>query len=342
MSFLDRIGLEHPIVQAGMGGGIATGALAGEVSAAGGLGTVGMSGPPRFAAQLRLARERADPAPVAANLLVPFVRRAHVDACVASRVSVVALHGGFDRRLVGALREGGCVVLQTVGTVAEAKRGLADGADGLIVQGIEAGGHLVGVEPALAALERIRPVAGAAPLLLAGGIADAADVRRALDAGAAAVVAGTRFLLTHESAAHPSYKQRVLDATRTIETRLFGLGWPMRHRVVPNAATDRWCGRDPLGPRWVRAAQELTRPLARLPESAIGRTHRAQRVGRPVFGPSPPHAGMPDHLVEASALYAGETALRIEELMPAAAVVGLLAGVRDSKNGPSDPLGSGS
>jgi NAD(P)H-dependent flavin oxidoreductase YrpB (nitropropane dioxygenase family) len=240
MSFLDQLGLEHPIVQAGMGGGIATGALAGEVSAAGGLGTVGMLPPGQLQQELGKARERAGRAPVAANLLVPFVTREHVEACRSGGARLVVLHGGFERSLVEELRAGSATVLPTVGTAEETRRVLAEGADGVVLQGIEAGGHLVGVELALQALPAVLDAAAGAPVLLAGGIADHADARRALDEGAVAAVAGTRFLLTHESAAHPQYKRRVLAAQRTIETQLFGLGWPMRHRVVPNAATDRW------------------------------------------------------------------------------------------------------
>ena len=80
-SFLNEIGIECPVVQAGMGGGVAGGALAGAVSAAGGLGTVGMMAPRAFAAALREARRRAPGRPVAANLPVPLTRQAPMDAC---------------------------------------------------------------------------------------------------------------------------------------------------------------------------------------------------------------------------------------------------------------------
>src|SRR5436853_257632 len=77
------------------------------------------------------------------------------------------------------------------------------------------------------------------PLLLAGGIAERADVAAALEAGAAAAVAGTRFLLADESHAHPGYRARLLEGNETLLTELFGLGWLAPHRVLPNAATDR-------------------------------------------------------------------------------------------------------
>jgi NAD(P)H-dependent flavin oxidoreductase YrpB (nitropropane dioxygenase family) len=326
VSFTEQLGLEHPIVQAGMGGGIATGALAGEVSAAGGLGTVGILPPERLRTELESARDRAEPSPIAANLLIPFATRAHLEACRGGGARVVVLHGGFKRSLIRQLKEDGAVVLHTVGTADEARRALAEGADGLVAQGIEAGGHLMGVESALDALPRILDVAGRAPVLLAGGIADHGDVRRALGAGAAAAVAGTRFLLTEECAAHPEYKRRVLAAQDTLETLLFGFGWPMRHRVIPNAATERWCKRDPRGPRAMRALNALSGPVSRLPMSLANTMAQAQRPAIPILSPAAPLVGMPDQMLDAAPLYAGETALRIDDLVPAAQAVQRLAG----------------
>ena len=100
-------------------------------------------------------------------------------------------------------------------------------------------------------------------MLAAGGIGSREAARAALDAGAAAVVCGTRFLLTDECRAHPAYKRRVLGAPRTLETLLFSVGWSERHRVVPNAATARWCARSECGPRAVLALNRLLAPAAR-------------------------------------------------------------------------------
>ncbi len=310
-----------------MGGGIAAGMLAGAVSAAGGLGTVGILPPKKFENELDLAYEQSGGRPIAANLLVPFTTRAHVEAIARSKARVVTLHGGFDSRLVEQLQEDQACVLATVGTVDEARQALAGGADGLVVQGIEAGGHLVGVEPALEALRRIHDATRSNDLLVAGGIATAADSRQALEAGAAAVVAGTRFLLTAECGAHEAYKQRVIAADRTFETMLFSMGWPMRHRVIPNAATDRWCRDDPHGPRAIRRLASLTSGMRHLPMTIADRFAMTQTPAIPFFGPAAPLAGMPERLVDATALYAGETALRIQSVVPAAVAVRELAGV---------------
>lgn len=315
----ERIGLEHPVVQAGMGGGVAGGALAGAVSAAGGLGTVGIMSPQAFATALAQARRRAPGRPVAANLLVPFARRAHVEACVREGAAVVVLHGGFAPQLVRRLRVAGIPAFQTVAGPEEARRALAQGASGLVVQGWEAGGHLVAREPLEQALPRVLAAADGAPVLGAGGVAEAHDVRRVLATGAEAAVAGTRFLLTEESGAHPAYQRRVLAAERTFATLLFGFGWPLPHRVVPNAATDRWCRASELGPNWVRRAVRLSAPLGRaLPLSMLGGVLALQRPGLPLFTPAPPLAGMPTVSVDRAALYAGETTRRLHDVVPAA------------------------
>src|SRR5688500_1768275 len=99
---LEQLEIELPVVQAGMGGGIAGGGLAGTVSAAGGLGTVGILAPDTMRDELRRAREIAGGRPVAANLLLPFTRRKHVEAVAEGGAALCVLFFGFDARLVAA------------------------------------------------------------------------------------------------------------------------------------------------------------------------------------------------------------------------------------------------
>jgi nitronate monooxygenase len=312
---LDLRRLEVPVVQAGMGT-VARHELAASVSEAGGLGTIA-GARTAIAAEIDAAR-RLTGRPIAVNLLLPFLRPG--DAKAAAAADAIVTFWGSPRRLAAG------VWIHQCGSVAEAKAAADAGADAVIAQGVEAGGHVRGTIRALDLLERIR-AAVQIPVLVAGGIADREDVRAALDAGAVAAVAGTRFLLTDECRAHPEYKRRCLDAEETVRTELFGLGWPdAPHRVIPNAATRRWLRGDPRGPAWIRRANRLTRPLAnRIPDAAQARALRAQRPHSPLLSPQPPTDDGPANLLDSGPLYAGETVVRIAEIAPAGEVVRRLA-----------------
>jgi NAD(P)H-dependent flavin oxidoreductase YrpB (nitropropane dioxygenase family) len=323
MSIAARLGLEHPIVQAGMGGGIAGAKLAGAVSAAGGLGTVGIMSPKPFAHALHDAQALAGPdRPIAANLLLPFTKQAHIRACIRARVAVVVLHAGRSPEVIRALRGAGIDVLHTVGTAAEAREAIADGVSGLVAQGSDAGGHIVGVQPTGSALTDVLAVADGTPVWAAGGVADAADVQRLHGLGADAVVAGTRFVLTDECAVHPAYKQALVDGTETVDTKLFGFGWPMRHRVLVNGAVRRWGD----GPPAVRRLNEQSARLGGLlPLNLMAMYPYVQSTRLPIFTPGPPLEGMPPRTIEATPLYAGESVARMHDILPAADAVAMLA-----------------
>lgn len=300
-----------------MGGGLAGAELAGAVAKAGGLGTLGLTSPGQLRAAIDQVRAEAPDRAVAVNLLMPFARRSHVAVCVDARVDVVVVAFGGDRAIVERLRDAGVFVFVMVGTEAQARQAVGWGADGLIAQGREAGGHLVGTIPALEFLPQALAVAGARPVFLAGGIATGADTRAALDAGATGVIAGTRFLLTHEANAHPEYQRRILNADKTLETTLFGLSWPLRHRVVPNAATQKWCRDDGTAKALPTALNAASRWLAVLGYFDAGALIRVQSPALPVFTPLAPLNGMPKSSVDSGALYAGETVLRIGEIISA-------------------------
>lgn len=313
-SFLERIGISAPVIQAGMGGGLSRHELAAAVSEAGGLGTIAVNGPEQIERELAAARGLTGH-PIAVNVLLPFARRDWFDAA-AHADAVVTFWGRPARRTPG-------VWIHQCGSVAEARAARAAGADAVILQGVEAGGHVRGDLPGLDLLERARAELGAGyPLLLAGGIAERQDVRRALDAGASAAVVGTRFLISHESRAHPGYKQRLLEARETVLTELFGAGWPAPHRVVPNAATRRWLGSDPRGPAFIRGVNRLSGVGARyMPAAVQQRLVRAQRPGSPVLLPIAATDDGPQTLLDAGPLYAGQTVARIDRIRPAGELV---------------------
>jgi NAD(P)H-dependent flavin oxidoreductase YrpB (nitropropane dioxygenase family) len=308
---VDVRGLEAPVVQAGIGT-LARHELAAAVSEAGGLGTIGGVRAP-IAKEVAAAR-RLTGRPIAVNLLLPFVGPGDVEA--AGAADAVVTFWGEPRRLAAGTWMHQC------GSVEEAKAAAAAGADAVIVQGVEAGGHVRGRTPLLALLERVRAAIGL-PVLAAGGIVDADGVRSVLDAGAVAAVVGTRFLLSEESRAHAEYKRRCVAADATVVTELFGFGWPdAPHRVIPNQATRRWLRDGPRGPRWIRAANRWTAPVTRrIPPAAAARAMAHQRPTQPFLGPEPPSAGGPEALVESGPLYAGANVGRIGDVRPAAELV---------------------
>ncbi len=321
MDIADRLRLDVPVGQAGMGGGLARAELAAAVARAGGLGTIGLETPRRLRDGIARVRAEAPGRAIAVNLLLPFLNRRHVEVCVETGVDVVVLAFGEKRGLIGHLRDAGVFVFVMVGTPEEARRAVAGGADGLIAQGREAGGHLVGTAPALEFLPQALAAAGSRPVFVAGGIAERADTQAALTAGAAGVIAGTRFLMTREANANRAYQQRLINADKTIETNLFGFSWPLRHRVVPNDATRRWCRADGRAKALPALFNAVSGPMSALGYFDAGPLLRLQSPHRPLFTPLAPVAEMPDSWVDRAALYAGETASRITDISSAAEVV---------------------
>jgi nitronate monooxygenase len=316
--FLDRLGVEKPVVQAGMGGGLAGHQLAAAVSDAGGLGTIGFLAPDDLRNEIAAARQLTG-RPLAVNLLLPFARAPHFEA--AAHADVVVTFWGRPKRRTSK------IWIHQCGSVEEALAARAAGADAVIVQGVEAGGHVRGTVPAVELLQRVRSALAAGyPVFSAGGVVDASDTKAHLDAGAEAVVCGTRFLMTQESGGHPDYKARLLDAQETILTDLFGVGWPAPHRVVPNAATDRWLKHGTQAPSWLRIFHRATAPVfSRAPVPMQFRLAATQRPGRPMFGPAAAIAGGPANLVDAGPLYAGQCIERIGDIRPAGELVAELA-----------------
>lgn len=311
---LDLHGLPVPVVQAGMGY-IARHELAAAVSEAGGLGTIA-GARAAIATEIASAR-RLTGRPIAVNLLLPFVQPGDVKAAAAA--DVIVTFWGIPRRLAAS------TWIHQCGSVEEAQAAAHAGADAVIAQGVEAGGHVRGTVPALELLEKIR-AAVKIPVLVAGGIVDAPGVQEALDAGAVAAVVGTRFLVSDESHAHPEYKRRCLDADQTVLTELFGLGWPdAPHRVIPNAATRRWLHREDRDPVWIRKANRaITRLATVMPPAVQDRALRTQPPQLPFLVPQPPTDEGPGKLVDWRPLYAGANVVRIADIRPAAELVKML------------------
>jgi nitronate monooxygenase len=285
-------------------GGVARAELAAAVCNAGGFGVLGMvrETPEFIRAEIRAVRERT-PRAFGVNLIpaatAPDLLEAEVRVCLEERVHAVALFWDLAPGLVARLRQAGILVLCQVGAVAEAEAAVSAGADIVIVQGAEAGGHVRGREP-LASLAPAVIRAVDRPVLVSGGLADGADLARVLRWGGQGVVLGTAFLATEESFAHDHHKARIVAASpgETLLTEDFHINWPPGApvRVLPNCVT-----------RGERGSPQ-----------ASARTVIGHEGERPIylFSTDSPIRSMTGDL-EAMAIYAGEGAGRIDEVAPA-------------------------
>jgi NAD(P)H-dependent flavin oxidoreductase YrpB (nitropropane dioxygenase family) len=245
------LGIEHPVVQAGMSREYTSATLVAAVSAAGGLGILGCLGRTGDEAVAEIRRIRAlTDRPFGVNFVLHRLDEAAFAAVLAERPPVVSLFRGDPAAATAAAHTAGATVVHQVTTVAEAKHALAAGVDILIAQGTEAGGHN-GPVPLWALVPAVVAVAGDRPVLAAGGIVDGRGLAAALCLGAAGVVMGTRFLATPEAPTSSLHKQYLLaagpDATLAsdVPDLLWGIPWPgVQARALRTALLMRWHGRE--------------------------------------------------------------------------------------------------
>ena len=217
-------------------GPAATVALAGAVCDAGGLGSLAASWSrlDELRAQVRKLSSRR----FCVNLVLAFPQEERLEVLCDERVPVISFSWGIRHDLVARAHEAGAEVLIQVGSADAARRAVAAGADAVVVQGIEAGGHVEGERPLRDLLAQVDGLE--VPVVAAGGIADAAAAKAARELGADAVAAGTAFLVAEEADLHPGYVERLLEADDAVLTDVFSIGWPdAKHRVLANAALAR-------------------------------------------------------------------------------------------------------
>ncbi len=241
----EQYGLEAPIVSAAMGF-VALPELALAVSNAGGLGFIGASPEPPPALSARIAALRAGTKKpfgvgfiVATSGLGEFVTHDHIAICAASQVPVVSFHWAAPPAAwVRELHDAGTKVWVQAHSLELAREAVAVGADAIIAQGNEAGGHNRNREHrALELFARLRAALPAKTLVLAaGGIANGARLAEALLAGADGAWIGTRFVVANESHAHAGYKDRLVKAgpDATVVQTVFGPEWPEQPQRVLN------------------------------------------------------------------------------------------------------------
>lgn len=232
-SICDLCGIRYPIFQGGMAH-VSDARLAAAVTNAGGLGIISaMSRDGAYVReQLRLARTLTD-GPIGVNVMLMSPYVGEVAAVIAEeKAEVVTTGAGDPSAYVNLWKTAGCRVIPVVPSAALAKRMERAGADAVIAEGGESGGHI----GELATMPLVPQVADAVsiPVLAAGGIGDGRGVAAAFMLGASGVQLGTRFLAAEECGIHPHYKELVLKASDT-STIVTGrrLGHPVRSLKTP-------------------------------------------------------------------------------------------------------------
>ena len=243
-----RFGLATPIVNAGMAM-IARPELAAAVCNAGGLGTIGCDiNPPEVLRQhVRQTKAMTD-RPFGVDLIGDFVTDGHLEVLIEEKVALAIFFWTMPTRAqVSRLASRSISVWMQVGSVAEADEAVALGADALIVQGAEAGGHTRSEASTFTLFPRLRRRHADLPMLAAGGIVDGTSMAAALVLGADAVWCGSRFLAATESAAHDEYKAAVVaaDVGDTSVLSIYGPEWPGQPmRVILNSGAREAIGRE--------------------------------------------------------------------------------------------------
>lgn len=276
----DLFGIEYPIFCAGMGGNTMA-PLAGAVSAAGGLGTIGATfcTPEELREEIRAVRRITD-RPFGVGLLIPndlapdlgareippfpeFLKdllpevqglkgnrfppltvelaRAQLAVVIDERVPLMVCGLGTAPWVVEACHRAGTKVMSMVGSIRHARRMQEMGVDAIVAQGMEAGGHVGNVTTMVLVPGVVDMVS--VPVLAAGGIVDGRGIAAALMLGAQGAWIGTRFLATREATTTDSHKKAILqaDENSTVVSRSY-TGKPSR--VLRNRYTDRWAGHE--------------------------------------------------------------------------------------------------
>ncbi len=306
-----RIGIDIPIVQAPMSGAVGP-RLAAAVSNAGGLGTLAP-----WAANVDTLRQQVrelqslTSKPFAVNLNMDFPQEERLDACLQEGVPIISFFWGDASWLVARAKDSGAIVMHSVGDAEAARQAVDSGADIIVAQGWEAGGHVRGTVATMPLIPAVVDAVGDVPVIAAGGIADGRGLAAALALGASGAWIGTRFLASEEVAIHPEYQQHLLEASENDTVYLedlFDVGWPNApHRVVRNSTVANWeaTGRLPSGSRpgegdviaTSKSRGEITR-------------YRVNTPGFDVIGD-----------VEAMAMWAGQSVAMVHNVQPAAHIV---------------------
>ena len=269
----DLLGITHPIVLGGMATGTSV-PLVAAVSHTGGLGILGVTGQSAAEIQEQIAAIRAaTPKPFGVNFLLFLTSEANFAAALEARPPVVSFAWARpDQNLqhyIQRVHDAGLLAMYMAGEVPEASRAAEAGADVIVAQGTEGGGH-VGWMASMTLVPMVVEAVTSRPVLAAGGIADGRGLAAALALGAAGVLLGTRFLATDEAPIHTNLKQAIVQSNGhdTVLTEIpdiaAGQVWPgAMARTLHNRFVAQWSGREWALRQQARTVGEAAR-VARL------------------------------------------------------------------------------
>jgi len=325
-SLLDVLRIEKPILSAPMAGAAGPDLVA-AVCNAGGYGVIPLWGGSKehLSTGIDELRARTD-RNFAVNLNLSFPFEEQLEVCIAKGVHGVSLFWGMEPSAIRRAKAGGLIVLASVGNAQEARTAADAGADVIVAQGWEAGGHVWGQVSTMALIPAVVDAVDI-PVVAAGGIADGRGMAAAIMLGASGVWIGTRLLASSEATIHDVYRNRILQASEA-DTQwshdLYDVDWPNApHRTLSNSTSRGWMDAGCSAPGG--------RPNE---EQQIGHRPNGDPVVRyQSYTPLPETTGN----VEAMSLWSGQGVSLVREVMPAADIVEEIYGNAKTllQNGPS-------
>ncbi|KAM7478989.1 hypothetical protein LguiA_027202 [Lonicera macranthoides] len=314
MGWRGILGFEYGIVQAPLGPDISGPQLVAAVANAGALALLrapDWESPEHLRDMIKKTRTLTDK-PFGVGVVLAFPHEQNIKAILDEKVAVLQLYWGeCKEELVLRAHQAGVKVVPQVGSIEEAKKAADVGVDAIIVQGREAGGHVIGQNGLFALLPRVVDLVRGRniPVIAAGGIVDERGYVAALALGAQGVCLGTRFLATEESYAHPLYKRKLVELSKTEYTNIFGRArWPgAPQRVLKTPFFMDW--------RCIPSHENETN------QPVIGHSiiHSVEKEIHRLAGTVPNVTTTGD--IESMAMYAGEGVGLITEILPAGEVI---------------------
>ena len=288
----ELLGIEYPIIQGGMAW-VATAELAAAVSNAGGLGLIAAGGAPADVVreQIKKARTLTDkPFGVNVMLMSPFSEEV-MEVVIEEKPAVVATGAGNPGKYIERLKEAGIKIMPVIASVAMAKRMEKAGADAVIAEGTEAGGHIGELTTMVLTPQVVDAVS--IPVVSAGGYADSRGTKAAFALGADGIQVGTRFICSTECIAHENYKNAVLKA-KDRDAVVTGRSTGAPVRALRNKLTKEYQRLEKEG----ASAEEIE-------ELGVGGLRRAFQDGD----------------IENGSLMAGQSAAMVHEIQPCSEIV---------------------